>query len=69
MLLSVMGFVNYSTMVALMTYIEIYGARKLYHGLQEKFLGILVVIVPIFTCFYLGVFLTDGPNYLPYLNL
>lgn len=68
-LIGVLGIVNYTTLVALMTFLQIYLSRKLTHGLQEKVIAFMVGAIPVFTFFHIIVLLPAGPSYMPNLTV
>ncbi len=52
MLLSIIGFINYTTLVSLITFLQIYVKNKLEHGRFEKVMLILTIIAPIAVIMY-----------------
>ena len=52
MLLSIIGFLNYTTLVSLITFLQIYIKNKLDHGKFERLLAILTIIIPIAAIIY-----------------
>eukprot|EP00347_Sterkiella_histriomuscorum_P022128 403331584 len=68
-LIGILGIVNYTTLVALMTFLQIYVSKRLNHGYQEKIIAILVCGAPIVALFYMIVLLPKGPTYMSNLGV
>ena len=47
MMLAILGLANYILLVSLITFLQSFSVRRLYHSLGEKFLGLCTVIIPI----------------------
>ena len=59
---SVLGLVNYSTLVSLITFLEVYTVKRLEHNLFEKFLGILMIMIAIACGVYMAMGVPEGPE-------
>ncbi|CDW91272.1 UNKNOWN [Stylonychia lemnae] len=69
LLLPILGFANYTTLVTLMTYLQIYVNRQLSHGHQEKTMISMILAVPVIAIFYIVVAMQPGPSFMPNLNV
>ena len=59
---SVLGLVNYTTLVSLITFLQIYTVKRLDHNLFEKFLGILMIIMAVACGVYMAMGVPEGPD-------
>jgi hypothetical protein len=65
---SVLGIINYTTLVSLMTFLSLYTVKRLAHNLQEKFMGIMILIVTVVTIVYLIFGVQPGPTMMPFIH-
>ena len=68
LLTAILGFANYFTLVSMITYFSLYTVRRLTHSLEEKLMGLLMILAIVMTVLYSHISLPDGPTFMPYLT-
>ena len=65
---AILGIINYTTLVSLITFLQLYTLKRLVHDIQEKIFLVLLLLVSVGTILFL-IIGVHGPRFFPELSL